>query len=220
MSKGGPRPCFLLVTRYSSLVAPRRSLTAYWHALHPSTIRVIDRANDQAVTVRIDGNSPNVEIQLEGHNSAAPPAADFGDAVSLAPPAGEHELLADAGVDTPARELPAEPPPSAAVIDPSQVFESPGFIALESLQTRDNLQVLEGVSPELEALLNQHGITTYRQLAATDVRHLQQLLGAAGAADTSHDPGTWLAQANLAANGQWETLRAVQTMLRAGKRPV
>jgi hypothetical protein len=34
-----------------------------------------------------------------------------------------------------------------------------------------------------------------------------------------HDPGTWSAQSLLAANGEWENLKAYQEFLNAGKRP-
>lgn len=84
---------------------------------------------------------------------------------------------------------------------------------------RDDLKIVEGVGPKIEELLFKAGITTYGQLAATSVQQLESILADAGSRFAMHDPGTWPAQALLAANGEWENLKSYQEFLHGGKRP-
>ena len=84
---------------------------------------------------------------------------------------------------------------------------------------RDDLTVIEGIGPKIEMLLNQYGISSYRQLAEADVLRLKEILSAAGSQLAMHDPGTWPSQASLAANDQWDTLKSVQGFLKGGKKP-
>ena len=84
---------------------------------------------------------------------------------------------------------------------------------------RDDLTVIEGIGPKIEMLLNQYGISSYRQLAEADVLRLKEILAAAGSQLAMHDPGTWPSQASLAANDQWDTLKSVQGFLKGGKKP-
>ena len=92
-------------------------------------------------------------------------------------------------------------------------------IAAVSTGPRDDLKIVEGIGPKIEELLFKADITTYGQLAATSVQQLQGILDAAGSRFAMHDPGTWSAQALLAANGEWDNLKAYQDFLNAGKRP-
>ena len=84
---------------------------------------------------------------------------------------------------------------------------------------KDDLTVVEGIGPKIQMLLNQYGISTYRQLADADVLRLKEILSTAGPQLAMHDPGTWPSQANLAANDQWDTLKSVQGFLKGGKKP-
>jgi predicted flap endonuclease-1-like 5' DNA nuclease len=80
----------------------------------------------------------------------------------------------------------------------------------------DNLERIEGIGPKISAVLQAAGITTFAQLAATDVSRLKQILGDAGL--TLADPSTWPKQAELAAAGDWKTLEALQDELKGGRR--
>lgn len=107
-----------------------------------------------------------------------------------------------------------EPPVSQAGED---ALEPPPIVVLDG--PRDDLKVIEGIGPKIEQLLFAKGITTYGQLAATSVQQLKDILAEAGPRYTMHDPGTWSAQALLAANGEWDNLKAYQEFLHGGKRP-
>jgi predicted flap endonuclease-1-like 5' DNA nuclease/outer membrane murein-binding lipoprotein Lpp len=84
---------------------------------------------------------------------------------------------------------------------------------------RDDLTVVEGIGPKIQELLFQYGIFTYGQLANTDVSRLKEILATAGPQLAMHDPGTWPSQANLAANDEWDNLKAIQKFLKGGKKP-
>ncbi|WP_395153249.1 hypothetical protein [Ilumatobacter sp.] len=67
----------------------------------------------------------------------------------------------------------------------------------------DDLTVVEGIGPKITELCNAIGITTWAQLAATEVETLQSMLNDAGSRFQMHKPGSWPGQAGLLAAGRW-----------------
>jgi predicted flap endonuclease-1-like 5' DNA nuclease len=98
------------------------------------------------------------------------------------------------------------------LIDAGDDVQSPIAIPLPA----DDLTVIEGIGPKLAALLEDSGIRTYGELAATDVVQLRQILR--GARLPFVDPETWPEQAVLAAEGRWDALETLQDGLRGGRR--
>jgi predicted flap endonuclease-1-like 5' DNA nuclease len=83
----------------------------------------------------------------------------------------------------------------------------------------DDLKVIEGVGPKISQVLQEAGVSTFAQLAATDADELQAILSAADPRlGRLADPGTWPDQAALAAKGDWEALKDLQGELRGGRR--
>lgn len=78
---------------------------------------------------------------------------------------------------------------------------------------KDDLTVIEGIGPKIQKLLNENGIFTYKDLAQTGVGRLREILDSAGAQLAMHDPTSWPAQANFAANEMWEELTSIQTLV-------
>ncbi len=101
--------------------------------------------------------------------------------------------------------------PALADVDVAPI----GFVALK----QDDLKIIEGIGPKIEELLFKAGIHTYSELAAAPVTRLKEILVEAGPRFQMHDPGTWSAQALLAANGEWDNLKAYQGFLDSGKAP-
>jgi len=101
--------------------------------------------------------------------------------------------------------------PAAAVKMPA-----PPPAAATPAPTPDDLKRIEGIGPKIAGLLQAAGITTFAQLAASDVSRLEQILSGAGLAMT--DPSTWSEQASLAAAGKWGELQALQDRLKGGRR--
>lgn len=83
--------------------------------------------------------------------------------------------------------------------------------------TPDDLTRIEGIGPKISSLLQTAGITTFAQLAATDVSRLEQILTEADLRALA-DPTTWPEQARLAAAGKWDELEALQDELKGGRR--
>lgn len=81
----------------------------------------------------------------------------------------------------------------------------------------DDLKAMEGIGPKIEGLLHAAGIKTWRALADTPVEKIQEILDAAGANFSLADPASWPQQADLAANGKWDQLNALQDYLVAGR---
>ena len=82
--------------------------------------------------------------------------------------------------------------------------------------TPDILKKLEGIGPKVESLLNEIGISTFAELAETDVEKLRETLAAAKL--QMMDPSSWGEQAELAAKGDWDALEKLQDELKGGRR--
>lgn len=80
----------------------------------------------------------------------------------------------------------------------------------------DDLTRIEGIGPKISSLLQAAGITTFAQLAATDVDRLEQILTDADLGALT-DPKTWPEQARLAAAGEWDRLEVLQDELKGGR---
>lgn len=81
----------------------------------------------------------------------------------------------------------------------------------------DDLKIVEGIGPKIETLLKEGGINTWAELAEAPVERLKEILDAAGPRYQIHDPGTWPAQAKLAAEGNWDALEALKAELTGGR---
>lgn len=118
--------------------------------------------------------------------------------------AAETAGLSEAGQHIPAAEVPVEGPPPQAQPQPQ---ETPGG---------DDLEIVEGIGPKINQILQQAGIRTFKQLAETEVDALEAILRGVGLRIAN--PATWPEQARLAAAGEWSKLEAFQSTLKAGRR--
>ena len=79
----------------------------------------------------------------------------------------------------------------------------------------DDLKVIEGIGPRYASVLKAAGIQTFRDLADLRPDRIETILREAGG--RTADPGTWPAQARLAADGEWQELIEMQSLLKAGR---
>ncbi len=86
-----------------------------------------------------------------------------------------------------------------------------------SPRVADDLTRIEGIGPKISGLLREAGISTFAQLAMAPVERLEKIIADADLTALA-DPGTWPAQARLAAEGEWERLSALQEELKGGRR--
>jgi DNA-directed RNA polymerase subunit beta' len=85
------------------------------------------------------------------------------------------------------------------------------------MPTGDDLTKIEGIGPKVAEQLAASGIQTYTQLSASAPERIGQILAAAGGLMATMDPGTWPAQAQMAAEGRWDDLKKWQDELDGGK---
>jgi predicted flap endonuclease-1-like 5' DNA nuclease len=81
----------------------------------------------------------------------------------------------------------------------------------------DDLKVVEGIGPKIEAVLHNAGILTFEQLASTNPDNINAILDAAGPRYRLHNPSSWPTQAELAAKNDWDKLKKLKEQLIAGK---
>ena len=111
----------------------------------------------------------------------------------------------------------AIPTDKAGAVVPARVPGAAAPVARPAPPTPDDLKRIEGIGPKISGVLQAASITTFAQLAATDVSLLRQILTEADLAALA-DPSTWPEQANLAAAGKWGELEALQGKLKGGRR--
>ena len=80
---------------------------------------------------------------------------------------------------------------------------------------KENLQIIEGLTPEAEGVLKDKGIPNWSRLASASQGELNAHLGSEGLSDL--DASTWPEQAGLARDHRWNDLAALQRSIRQGK---
>jgi large subunit ribosomal protein L21 len=79
----------------------------------------------------------------------------------------------------------------------------------------DDLKKIEGIGPKIAETLVAAGIATYADLAKAKPAKISEIIeGVRG----NHVPDTWPQQAELAADGKWDELKALQDKLDGGKK--
>ena len=82
--------------------------------------------------------------------------------------------------------------------------------------TQDDLKIVEGIGPKIEALYHAAGIKTWLALSQTTKEKSLQILHGGGERFAMHDPTTWAKQAELAYNNKWQELKTWQDELDGG----
>ncbi|MCB0618370.1 MAG: hypothetical protein KDC32_03670 [Saprospiraceae bacterium] len=82
----------------------------------------------------------------------------------------------------------------------------------------DDLKIVEGIGPKIEEALNAAGIKTWKDLAGSSVKRIQDILDQAEGNFNLADPKTWSQQVELAVEGRWLELKALQDELIGGKK--
>ena len=109
-------------------------------------------------------------------------------------------------------------PPADPLSDETSALDLDGAAAVLGKKIAlDDLTVVEGIGPKISELCSGIGITTWQQLAETDVADLQSMLDAAGSRYAVHKPGTWPQQAGLLAAGEWADFMTLTDELEGGK---
>ena len=83
---------------------------------------------------------------------------------------------------------------------------------------QDDLTIVEGIGPKTQELFNENGIKTLSDLAAKTAEELKAILEPKGGIYASMDTETWPKQAQMAADGKIEELKAWQDELKGGSK--
>jgi predicted flap endonuclease-1-like 5' DNA nuclease len=173
--------------------------------IQPSSESVLDSSSD----VEADALAPDEDATTDAAASLLiVPDADADD-VDVAPAAGSTTA--------------AESAQAAHDDEPSQPAETveldvdAAATELGKKITLDDLTVVEGIGPKISALCSGIGVSTWRQLADTDIAELQSMLDAAGSRYAVHKPGTWPRQAELLATGKWADFKRLIAQHHNGK---
>jgi predicted flap endonuclease-1-like 5' DNA nuclease len=179
--------------------------------------------------------TPTIEVALPTPMTAVAPELPPMPAVPVMQPSNTHSIedLTQAGsgyvvdINTLLRRNPETTPVATlAAASKHQSSEQNGRVAstvsiAELLNTEtdliDNLRKLEGITPRIEAILNESGIKNYQTLSKTDNIRLKQILETAGEPFKNLDPQSWPFQAELAAKGEWARLQDYQSYLQSNK---
>ncbi len=81
----------------------------------------------------------------------------------------------------------------------------------------DKLNKIEGIGPKIASVLTEAGVDSFAVLATKSPKDIRAILDAAEGNFKAHDPGTWPKQAEMAAAGNWDELKAWQDELNGGK---
>jgi hypothetical protein len=86
----------------------------------------------------------------------------------------------------------------------------------EEKKDAGDLIKIEGIGPKVARVLKEIGITSYDELAHAKADRIQDAIDAAGL--QTMNPKGWIAQAKLAAQGDWKGFRKLQSQLKGGRK--
>jgi large subunit ribosomal protein L27 len=163
------------------------------HSLHAAIDGVVD------FKVRRKGRTfvnilPVDEVAVKEKKKEAPKAA-------VAKPAAKPAVKAEA------------PKTEAKKAKPAETTE----VKKEAPKAGDNLTKVEGIGPKIKEILWDAGVLTFADLAAKSADEVKEILLEQGNRYNRFDPTTWPAQAKMAAEGEWDKLKAWQDELNGGK---
>lgn len=145
----------------------------------------------------VRGLEPGQVVSRDYVVSKAPAEAPTAAAASTTKPRGKKEA------DSPKPKKEAKPKTKSAPKPPKPVKP-------------DDLKVVEGIGPKMEKALNAAGILTFAQLAAASDERIRAAIEAGGMRFAPSVP-TWAKQADYAAKGDMDGLKAYQASLTAGR---
>jgi len=86
----------------------------------------------------------------------------------------------------------------------------------EKTSSSDDLSKIEGIGPKAANALVEGGITSFADLAKSNVEDIQKILEEAEGRFGSLKPATWAKQAALAADDNWDELAELQERIKGG----
>jgi len=108
-------------------------------------------------------------------------------------------------------ETPPPPPPKPPVTEAAGIVAGTAGTGKWAKLKTDNLQIIEGIGPKMNTVLNENGITDWSVLAGSSLQDLKAILAKYGDKYKIIDPSDWAKQASFAAAKDWEGLMKHQS---------
>lgn len=128
----------------------------------------------------------------------------------------KSRLISEVKEETPVIVEPVEVPKPARKPRRSSAEVEAEKAANKEALVGDSFSLIEGIGEKVTLTLHQGGITTFAQLAASDVDTLKGILRAAK--NRVANPGTWAEQAKLIIDNKFEELKTLQDTLKGGRK--
>ena len=106
------------------------------------------------------------------------------------------------------------------LLPPVQVHSPPHFTPATipvPYSSEEDLKIIEGVGPKIEALFKAHGVKTWSNVANATPAQLKEVLMRGGDRFALADPTSWPDQAALAVEGRWKDLEDFKKVMIAGR---
>jgi len=119
--------------------------------------------------------------------------------------------------EEPKAEAPAEAPVEEKEAAPAKAEKAKKPAKKKAADKADKLNKIEGIGPKIASVLNEAGINSFADLAASTPEAIREILDNAEGNFKAHDPATWPEQATMAAEGNWDALKEWQDNHIGGK---
>lgn len=162
------------------------------------------RGGKAATTARATPETPVVNAPVKAPANAP--------AKATTKAAANASAKVTAATKTTTKSAPRKPAVRAATLDLAAAKAAVGTTV-----KLDDLKLIEGIGPRIEALFKADGLTTWRELSKANVERLQGVLDAAGPRYTMHNPASWPKQAGLLADGKWADFKTLTDKLKDGR---
>jgi len=110
----------------------------------------------------------------------------------------------------------ASAPKKAAAPKKEEVKKEAPKAATKKAEKGDDLTKIEGVGPKIAEALVAAGLVTFADVAKSNPEAIKEILSSHSRL-AGKDASTWCRQADMAANGKWDELKAWQDELDGGK---
>jgi large subunit ribosomal protein L20 len=179
-----------------------------WAKLHDEEVKIY-QLSDSAMVEETPKKASKKEPKVVAKNDTAVKETKTVKAVKKP---SKIILIKEVKEDTPLVETtkpPRKPRRSSAEVQAEKAANKEALIG-------DNFSLIEGIGEKVTQTLHDGGITTFAQLAKTDIETLKGILRAAR--NRVANPTTWPEQAKLILANKFEELKALQDTLKGGRR--
>ena len=121
------------------------------------------------------------------------------------------QKIADIKETKPVEKIIVPPAPKPPVTEAAGIVAGTAGSGKWAKLKTDNLQIIEGIGPKMNEVLNENGIKDWSVLAASSLEELKAILAKYGDKYKIIDPSDWAKQASYAANKDWEGLMKHQS---------